>query len=103
MPFALVVESHEAKAVSGTVLTKDGELFWACVEPEGWVEATSSRCTDKNCVPGDAKIFKNEEAAGKFAARWKGHPWWCKPNGNFEVIRVEPVYRRVLDGYRRKR
>jgi len=101
--FALIVESGEARSSDDAVLTEDGDKFLVIIEPEGWVEATSSRwdgnLKSSNGFPHDPKLFKSPEAATKFAKRWGGHPWWCNPNGNFEVIEVRPVFEQVQVGY----
>lgn len=102
--FALIVESAEARSgYDNSVITRTGEKMLVTVEPEGWVEATSSRWTgslnDSDGFPIKAKLFDSAEAATKFAKRWNGHPWYCKPNGNFEVVEVKPNFKQVLDGY----
>ena len=61
------------------------------IEPEGWVEASSSRVSyNEGAVPVDLKTFETRDKAETFARRWKGHPWWCSPNGTFEVVEVVP-------------
>ena len=99
--YAVVVESSEARSGSPgePIMTKEGEKFIVVNQPEGWVEADSRHWSGK--VPADAKVFKTPEAAEKFAKRWKGHPWWVKPNGNFEVIEVEPVFESKFAGYKK--
>jgi hypothetical protein len=102
--FVLIVESKEARSgYDNSVLTKAGDKFLVTIEPEGWVEATSSRWTgslnESNGFPIRAKLFDSKDAAVKFGKRWKGHPWYCKPNGNFQVIEVKPIFKQVLDGY----
>ena len=103
MPYAVIVTSSEQRSGSegNPIITKDGDRFWACVEPEGWVEATSSRYVDDTHVPGDVKTFANEKAAETFAKRWTGHPWWCSPRGEFEIVMVEAIYKSVHAGYKR--
>jgi len=98
--YAVVVESKEARsgAVGKPIITRAGEKFIATVEPGGWVEATSSHYRPGS-IPKDAKTFTSFAAALRFARSWKGHPWWVIPNGNFEIIKVQPVYRQVLDGF----
>ena len=95
--FAIIVESKEA--ISGynhTVMTKAGDKFLVTKDHEGWVEASSTRW---NGEIEDPKLFPSRASAESFAKRWKGHPWWCKPNGNFEILEVKPVYTQVLRGY----
>lgn len=100
--FAVIVTSKEAKSgVAGhPVMTQDGQRFWAMVDPESWVEATSIQCDDDINVPPGAKTFHTRAEADAFCARWTGHPWWCIPKG-FEVVPVEPVSKSVPAGYRR--
>ena len=43
------------------VMTRDGDQFWATtMEPEGWVEATSVRVTDRVKAPADLLTFETE-------------------------------------------
>lgn len=99
--FALIVTGREMRsdAPGKPIMTEEGERFWVTIEREGWVPATSRRCDDKRAVPGDVKTFPTAEAAEAFAKAWSGHPWWCSPRGEFEVVPVKPRYRKVLDGY----
>ena len=95
MPFVVIVSSKEAKSgVEGNpVITRDGERFVVLVEPGGWVEATSCRYNQGDVLPPDAKTFKTLASAKQFARRWKGHPWWVVPDGNFEIIQVKRITR----------
>lgn len=88
--FAVIVHSKEMLAYDKSVMTKAGQRFWALTDREGWVEASSCQTLSDGGVPGDVKTFANREAAEKFARQWKGHPWWCSPNGTFEIVRVQP-------------
>lgn len=94
--YGVIVTSNEAKsgARGNPVMTKEDERFWATVEPEGWVEASSVRYGD-GVVPGDPLTFPTQERAEAFAKRWKGHPWWCVPNGQYEIVPL--VARTVTD------
>jgi hypothetical protein len=99
--FGIIVTSREMKS-GGTgepVMTRDGDQFWATtMEPEGWVEATSVRVTDRVRAPADLLTFKTEGAARAFGKRWKGHPWWCSPK-SFEVVSVTPRMVSVQQGW----
>jgi hypothetical protein len=102
--FVLIVESEEARSgYNDSVVTRNGDKFLVTLEPEGWVEATSEAWSgspySKRAFPNSVKVFNSEEDAVKFAKRWKGHPWWCVPNGNYKVIEVIPRFRPVHDGY----
>ncbi len=83
--------------------TQYGEKFLVIDDDGGWVEASSVSLPNNfkasNHGLNNAKVFKSAEDAANFARRWNGHPWWCKPNGNFEVIEVVPVFRQVKNGY----
>ena len=69
-------------------MTSEGEKFIVVQCDGGWVEAESRHYTGK--IPLNVKLFESKEDAIKFAQRWQGHPWWCKPNGNFQVYKVKP-------------
>ena len=98
--FALIVESREATN-DINIVTKEGEKFLVTVQPEGWVEATSTRLIGKlDILFNRTKLFDSVEEATKFAKRWAGHPWWCIPNGKFEIVEVQPVFKQMLDGYK---
>jgi hypothetical protein len=92
--FAVIVVSKEAKSgVQGApVMTQEGDRFWVLEEPGHWVEATSCQCFDSAVLPGDLKTFSTREKAGAFATRWDGHPWWCRPTGEYEIVSVRPDY-----------
>lgn len=93
--FAVVVHSKQMLAYDKSIMTKKDERFWATIEREGWVEASSSRMLSDDGVPGDVKTFTTQEEAEKFARRWRGHPWWCSPNGTFEIVKLIP--RKVIE------
>ena len=99
--FAVIVHSKQTLAYDKSIMTKAGERFWATVDREGWVEASSSRMLSEDRVPGDVMTFKARNAAEKFARRWKGHPWWCSPNGTFEIVELVPrkVIKTKIVGY----
>lgn len=101
--FVLIVEGKEARSRSGCVVIPAGEKFLVVEEPEGWVEATScsyrGNLRRSRGLQSQAKVFDSVAAATEFAQCWKGHPWYCKPNGNYEVIEVRPVSIQVFDGY----
>jgi hypothetical protein len=102
--FALIVESGEVRSqYNDAVITKDGDKFLVVIDTEGWVEATSSwwdgSLKSSGGLPLNLKLFESFDAATEFAKRWGGHPWYRKPNGNFEVIEVRPVFQQVQVGY----
>ena len=95
--YALVVEGGEAKSSDGAVIAEEGQKFLVIKDTEGWVEAESIYWNGN--FTKDVKTFDTEEEAKEFAQRWEGFPWWCRPNGNFEIIKIRPRYKKVLDGY----
>ena len=102
--FIVVVESKEARSSykDNPILTYEGDRFIVLEDDEGWVEATSTIFINDE-IPRGAKLFDTEKDAAKFAKRWKGHPWWCRPNGNYEIIEVIPKTETVIKiiGYER--
>jgi hypothetical protein len=83
--YALTVSCREARSADGTIVTRDGERRW--VTRSEWVEATSC-ATVNDSVPSDVMTWDDEEGAATFAKRWQGHPWYCQPNGGFDVVPV---------------
>jgi hypothetical protein len=98
--FGIIVTGKEARSGNPerSIVAQAGEKFWVCTERDGWVDATSLRCTDPKAVPGDIKIFKTTECAEKFAKKWKGHPWWCQPD-TYEVVELHAKTKVVVTGY----
>lgn len=98
--YAIKYKTAECLSSNGHIVTYDGETNWVTEEPEGWVEATSHG-SGSNVVPNDVYKFKSEEAAHKFFERWltSYHPWYGKPNGYYEVVKLAPKYKKVVEGY----
>ncbi len=87
--YGVIVTSKEARSgmPGNPLVTTAGERFWVTVEPEGWVPASSCRVSSTgDSPPGDPKVFPSRERAEEFAKHWKGHPWWCIPNGEYEIV-----------------
>lgn len=99
--FSVIVACKEAISANGHVVTRQAEKRWVCNSEGGWVEATSQGFFGYSEIPGDVKAFASREDAEKFARRWKGHPWYCQPTGEFEVIELEPVMVTRQCGWRR--
>jgi hypothetical protein len=101
-----VIKTECKQANSGTkeksLVTREGEKVWVVKEPDGWVEATSTSIHLYPEPPQDCKTFETYAAAEKFIKRWKGHPWYYVPNGNYEIIEVEPKYKQVVNGFQKK-
>ena len=98
MTFALIVKGKYVPTYDGKIMTQEGDPFLVLNDNEGWVPATSIRYKPGK-LPADTKIFKSKEIAENFAKNWKGHPWWCVPNGEFKIIKVKIKYRKVVEGY----
>jgi hypothetical protein len=103
--YVVVVDSKEARSSykDNPILTYEGDRFIVLNDDEGWVEATSTLFINGE-IPRRAKLFDTEKEAVAFAERWKGHPWWCIPNGNYEIIEIVPKIEAItrLIGYERK-
>ena len=97
--FGLIVQGSETRSSDGSIIGREGEWYLVCDDHDGWVEADSMRYENGN-IPTCVKKFKTPEIAQKFAKRWKGHPWWCKPNGVYKVISMEPKYETRTIGYK---
>lgn len=108
MVFVLVVSSKEAKsgAAGNPIITQAGEKFIVVNDEDEWVEATSLKYDVNNSIlPPNVKIFRTQRAAERFVKRWKGYPWWCVPDGTFEVILVSRIVkcRKETIGYQQKK
>ena len=91
--YIVVYECKEAKSDDGSVMTKRGEKALLC---KGEWGPTGS--PDKSCFGvGAAMRFNSEQEAHEFMKQYKGHPWYCIPNGKYEVIKVKPVYKQVVE------
>lgn len=98
--YVIKTQCKEARAYNGNILTAEGEEVWIVEEPEGWVEATSSKVSLYKNIPKDAKVFKSEGGdAKKFIKKWEGHPWYHVTNGKYEIIEVVKKWKKVFDGW----
>lgn len=99
--YALIVVSKEMRsgAKGNPIVTSEGEKFVVCDESDGWVEATSS--SYRGSIPPDVKAFRSPAEAEAFAKKWKGHPWWCSPNGEYEIVELRPVFELQQIGWAR--
>lgn len=52
-----------------------------------------------NDIPLSVKTWEDRTEAEKFIGKWEGHPWFCQPNGEFEVIDLKPIYKIELMSY----
>lgn len=97
--FAIIVTGLEARSgfPCNSIVSNAGDRFWVTIEDSVGASSTHFRSYDE--VPRHAKTFMSSEVAEKFAKQWKGHPWWCRPSGEYEIVELHPKYRRVPDGY----
>lgn len=100
MNYAVIVHSAKVLYSDGSVASEEGDPYWAIIEPEGWVEATSVRAIGGG-VPTDVKTWASRDAAEKFAQNWKGHPWWLAPRGTYEIVPIEPKMVVIQKGWQR--
>lgn len=98
MKYAVKTQCKEVLAYNNTPMTKDGQWVWV-VKCE-W--GPGSENVYDNEIPADVMLFKTFEKAREFMREWKGHPWWIEPNGNYIVVKVEPIYKKVIIGYKEK-
>ena len=96
--YIVVYECKEAMSTDGSVLTGNGEKALLCDEPNSRVPATGTYYDGSNKnISVWAKHFSSEHKAHEFMKKYKGHPWYYIPNGNYEVIKINPVYRQVVE------
>jgi len=94
-------EAKSSLSTGDNTITKAGDWIWVGKEPGNWVSATGYRCIDPEQIPKNIREFPSSAAAKGFADHWEGHPWYFKPNGIYEVIRVRTIYKRIFSGYER--
>lgn len=102
MSFVVFFKCKQALAFDKKVLTKEGQLAVVMEEPEGWVPATSAAVHSTADIPRGVQIFLSKEKADTFMKKWKGHPWYYVPNGEYEVIEVVPRMVTVQKGWEHK-
>jgi hypothetical protein len=99
LKYVLCVQSKEAPAGLGRApMTEEGDWFLVMEDvPDHWVEATAMRVTlpfdPAYIFNTDVKVFDTAAEAAAFAQRWGGHPWWCRPNGTFQIYEVSAHYK----------
>lgn len=105
MAYVVVVTGEEARSAHNTIVAHAGIKWLVIEERDGWVEATATHLIVGadgmiSNLWGNPKLFDTAEKAKAFVSKWKGHPWYCIPSGEYSIIEVEPVHERVLSGYR---
>lgn len=63
MAFVVVVESKKTLAVTGSVLSEEGQKYIAIRDDEGWVEASAKKYRGPESIGMDVKTFDSKEAA----------------------------------------
>ena len=99
---AIKTKCKSVHSSSGGLITQEGYEIWVCKEQDAWVEATGSGVGFHNGVPVDVKVFNSKDDAEAFIKTWKGHPWYYVPNGEYELVEVEPQYKQTTVGYKDK-
>lgn len=93
--YVVIVEAKESKNDLDFIVTKHGERFIVAKDTYG-----ITGYVYEGKIPTDAQTFNSYQEAEKFASKWKGHPWYCEPNGNFEILEVAKEYKKVFNGYK---
>lgn len=95
--YALYIQSKEVKDAQGYVYTVDNT--WFLILKDEWgdtgvaVEGVGSLAFTFVYSWKALRTFNTIDAARDYAAAFKGHPWYCSPNGTFEVVEVMPTFR----------
>ena len=90
--FAVKVQSKENQ------FAEKDSWFWVTYSEEEKIEK-SSLIKESHPIPPNVKLFSSEEEAEEFAKQWEGFPWWCQPNGNYEVVLLIPIIKKVVTGW----
>lgn len=99
MSFVIKMECKEVLAPDGTPMTKEGQEAWV-IEGDWGPETTD--VTSETIIPEDVLLFEKHVEAEEFIKGWEGHPWYNIPNGNYQIFEVEPIYEKVIVGYKEK-
>lgn len=95
MPYIAIVESKEVNS-----MTNYGDRFLLLEGINGSpIKARGIPYKPTDLKRTDLKIFKSYKKAEKFINQWKGYPYICKPNGQYQILKVKPTYQKILDGY----
>lgn len=102
MAYAIRYQTAECRSADGTRITQFGQWHWIINEPDGWVWA-SSMSDLTGALNQGVKVFKTKEAAEKACKTWEKefHPWYGKPNGVYEIVKIEPIMVTIQQGWRR--
>lgn len=97
MSYIAKVQSHEYKYPKG-VQTKSGAWFWVVYTNEGggWITSKNVKGDE---LPHDLEVWKTRKEAEEFLKEWDGHPYWCVPNGIYEILEVRPCMVEVQNGW----
>ena len=94
--FAVVIFCKEIRNSTGEIVTHENDQV--IVTKGEWGDTSEEYLP--NDIEKDVKIFFSEKDAIKFARKWKGHPSYYMPNGKFEIIRIEPITKKIVVGYK---
>lgn len=101
--YAIKTKCKDAYTSDGCIVTKSGHEVWVCNEQDSWVEATGQSVNfSPDTIPCSIKVFDSKVEAEIFIKKWKGHPWYYVPNGEYEVVEVEPQYKQITVGHKEK-
>jgi len=95
--WAVIVTGSKIYGQLGGIMCDEGTRFW--VTWAEWGDTSSIIRDDDDSVPGTVKIFNSTSDAHDFAHSWLGHPWWCVPNGEYDVVEIKQKYKLVCDGW----
>lgn len=94
--FGIVYECKEAINASGKVTTEEGYRCVISYDPGGYGPTGSPLSSGFKY----AALWNTFEEAEEFAKKWWGNPWYHIPNGNYEIVELEPLY--VQSGWKLK-
>lgn len=97
MSYIARVQSHEYKYPKG-VTTEARTWFWVTwSETDHWI--SSREVNHPLGMVDDPMVWETRDEAEKLLKQWKGHPYWCVPNGIYEILEVRPHMKEVQDGW----
>ena len=94
--YAVIIESAEVLSKNG-VMTKEGTEFLA-VRYLGDTDITVEYFLDQ--FPKWTKTWETLEEAQEYVHTFQSDTWWCKPNGKYTVVPIEPTYVKTINGYK---